>query len=129
MKPPTSPFRTAFPLAANLVWFWAGMVVLLLLEVRFLLPPNAASPGFVEWTQGNPWRESGAPARLVRIQVLLATWLWVSHRSQRLTDSIRLSRGSVGLLAAGVLLLVLAYAVMVFARPPTSLWELTRIHP
>ena len=105
------------------------MVVLLLLGVRWLWTPGPTSPWFADWLLRNPWRESNAPALLVRTQILLAVWLWVTHRSQRLCAPEVVRRGLVGLLAAGTLLLVLAYAVLVSVRPPLSSWELTRIHP
>ena len=103
--------------------------MLLLLGVRWLWTPSPTSPSFVEWLPRNPWRESDLPLHLVRTQILLAIWLWVSHRGRLRTRSRHATRRLVGLLAAGVMLLVLAYAIQAAMQPPVSGWELTRIHP
>ena len=105
------------------------MVVLLLLAVRWLWTPSLSSPASVHWLLHNPWRESAAPALLVKTHVLLAVWLWTTHRRQRLVEPDRGARSLPGLLAAGVLLVVLSWAVQASVRVPLTAWEVTRIHP
>lgn len=104
-------------------------MVLLLLGICWLWQPNPHSQWFVDWLLRDPWRTSNLPARLIGTKILLVIWLWVTYRSQRLIEPAHATRGWVGLLAAGVTLLLLAYAVLVSARPLDLGWELTRIHP
>ena len=67
---------------------------------------------------------------LIKIQVLLAVWLWIDYRVVRRTEPRRRRLGTLGLLAAGLLLVALALLIRASGvSPPPPGWEVTRIYP
>ena len=130
MRPRGSVFQSPFPLALNLTWVWAWVVVLILLGLPWTWAHAAGGQPQLWAAIDQLWLESPIPRRICLTGILLVVWLWVSHR----TDVVHCRPAGwvtvLGLLAAGVTVLVIALGLLAATQAgPAGTWVLKRVHP